>query len=104
MVRVAGTGAAVGSLLDRLTTAPPAGAGPVSWTDTVCCWPFAAGSSATASDPTPGGVAGMTNELVADQAVLAGTPGAESPWVDSTCQYLVPAGSDVTVQCAPVIW
>jgi hypothetical protein len=31
MVNVAGIGAAVGSLLVRLTMAPPAGAGVVSW-------------------------------------------------------------------------
>jgi hypothetical protein len=35
MVKVAGTGAAVGLLLERLTTAPPCGAGPVNWTETV---------------------------------------------------------------------
>jgi hypothetical protein len=34
-VKVAGTGAAVGLLLERLTTAPPCGAGPVNWTETV---------------------------------------------------------------------
>jgi hypothetical protein len=102
-VQVAGTGAAARSLLVRLTTAPPVGAGPVSWTYTVCVWPFAAGSLVTASDPTPGGVEGTTNDLVADQAVLAGTPGAESPCVDSTCQYLVPAVSEVRVQLGPVI-
>ena len=49
-------------------------------------------------------------ERVADQAVLAGTAdvltvaGAASPWVESTCQYFVPAVSDVTVHCGPVIW
>jgi hypothetical protein len=79
MVKVAGTGAAIGSLLEKLTTAPPEGAGPVSWTDTVCISPFDAGSSVTASDPTPGGAEGTTKERVTDQAVLAGTPGAESP-------------------------
>ena len=47
---------------------------------------------------------GTTNERVADQAVLAGTPGAESPCVESTCQYFVPAVSDVIVQLGPVIW
>jgi hypothetical protein len=78
-VQVAGTGAAAGSLLVRCTTAPPAGAGPVNWIQTVCVWPLAAGSRATARDPMPGGVEGTTNERVADQAVLAGTPGAESP-------------------------
>src|SRR4051812_42541593 len=59
---------------------------------------------ATASDPTPGGAEGITKELVVDHAVLAGTPGAESPCVESTCQYFVPGGREVTDQCAPVIW
>jgi hypothetical protein len=104
MVNVAGTGAAVGLLVERLTTTPPCGAGPVNWTETVWVSPFEAGSIATASDPTPGDVEGTTNERVADQAVFAGTPGAESPWVESTCQYFVPALSDVIVQLGPVIW
>lgn len=104
MVKVAGVGAAAELLLERLTTAPPEGAGPVNWTETVWVSPFEAGSIETAIDPTLGGVAGTTNERVADQAVFAGTPGAESPWVESTCQYFVPAGSDVIVQLGPVIW
>jgi hypothetical protein len=103
-VKVAGSGAAAVSLLVKLTTAPPEGAGVVSCTVTVSVSPFEAGSFEIASDPIFGGVAGTTNEPVADQAVLAGTSGAESPCVERTCQYLVPAVSEVTVQCAPVIW
>jgi hypothetical protein len=103
-VKVAGSGAAVGLLLVRLTTAPPKGAGVVSWTVRVSLSPLEAGSFEMASDPTLGGVAGTTKDPVADQAVLAGTSGAESPCVERTCQYLVPAVSEVMVQCAPVIW
>ena len=40
-VNVAGTGAAVGLLLERDTTAPPGGAGAINWTETVCVSPFA---------------------------------------------------------------
>jgi len=65
--------------------------------------PFDAGSIATASDPTLGGVEGMRKVPVADQAVTAATPGAESPWVESTRQYFVPAVSVVTVSLGPVI-
>ncbi len=48
------------------------------------------------SDPIVG-VDGTTNEAVCDQAVTAGVFGAESPCVEFTRQYSVPAGSDVTV-------
>lgn len=45
----------------------------------------------------------MRKVPVADQAVTAATPGAESPWVESTRQYFVPAVSVVTVSLGPVI-
>jgi len=79
MVWVEGTGAAFGSLLLRLTTAPPAGAGPVSWIETVSVSPLPGEALVSAREATPGGVAGMVKVPVLDQAVLAGTPGAESP-------------------------
>lgn len=104
MVKVAGAGAAVALLVVRFTTAPPAGAGPVSWIETVCVSPADAGSTAAASDATVGGVAGTTKEPVDEKAVWAGTPGAESPCVESTCQYFVPAVNDRMVHCGPVIW
>src|SRR5581483_982390 len=105
MLKVAGTGAVCGSLLVRVTTAPPAGAGPLSWSCTFSVMPPGGVALVeSASETGVGGVAGTVNVPVADQAVLAGTPGAESPWVESTCQYFVPAESEVTLQCAPVIW
>jgi hypothetical protein len=101
-VNVAGTGAAVWLLLVRLTTAPPAGAGPVSWTVTVSVSPLNGEAMESASE-LMAAVEGTTNERVADQAVTAGTPGAESPCIAFTRQNLVPAVSDVTVQWGPVI-
>src|SRR5229473_5401849 len=103
MMKVAGRCAAVVSLLVRLTTAPPAGAGAVSWTVTVSVSPPNGEAVDSASDPAVG-VEGTTNELVVEKPIFAGTAGAESPCLDKTCQNFVPAVSDVTVQCGPVIW
>jgi len=75
----------------------------VSWTETVSVSPLNGEAIDSASAPRVG-VEGTPNEPVLDQAVTAGTPGAESPCVEFTRQYLVPAVSDVTVQCDPVIW
>jgi len=61
------------------------------------------GAAIDRSSDATAGVEEILNERVADQAVFAGTPGAESPWVESTRQNLVPAVSDVTVQLGPVI-
>ena len=95
-MKVAGSGAAVGLLLVRLTTAPPAGAGAVSWTVTVSVSPLKAGAIDTANELMVG-AEDTTNEPVADHAVTAGTFGAESPCIEFTRQNCVPAGSDVTV-------
>jgi hypothetical protein len=95
-VKLAGSGAAVALLLLRLTTEPPAGAGAVSWTVTVSVSPLNGAAIDNASEPMVA-AEGTTNEPVADQAVTAGTPGAESPCVELTRQNWVPAGSDVTV-------
>jgi hypothetical protein len=89
MVKVAGTGAAAGSLLVSVTAVPPAGATAPSWTVTISVSP-PKGEAMLTDGVAAVGFEDTTNVPVADHAVSAAVVGDASPCAARMCQYLVP--------------
>jgi len=86
-----GTGVAPGCVLVSWTSAPPAGAGPVSWSSPTCSVPLKADVMPSKEiDAILAGAVLTVNERTVDHAVIAAVVGDASPWVWRTRQYFVP--------------
>src|SRR5436853_4322875 len=103
MLTVAGTGAATGFELVRVTVAPAAAA-LLSCTVAISSSPLEGAERVRLTAVIPGGAGLTVKEATADHAVTARVKGPLSPSPERTLQNLGPAVSDSTVKVGPLSW
>jgi len=101
-VTVAGTGAAVGFEVVRLTMAPPGGVALLSCTVAISSSPLNGAGRVRLRAVTLGGAVLTVKLATVDHAVTAAVVGELSPWAERMRQNLVPGVRDSTVKVGPL--
>ena len=99
---IAGTGAAVGFELVRLTTAPPGDVALLSCTVAISSSPLNGAGRVRLRPVTLGGAVLTVKLAAVEKAVTAAVVGELSPWAERMRQNLVPGVSESTVKVGPL--